>query len=185
MFRQSIKKLSVLSFALIVGGCATTNSIPYKASTNNVISIQNTFKSNNSKVSLGEFVLGNGVEQELTCRLLGPVKVAPGKPLSSYIKEAFQEELFMAQSYDSAASVKIDGVIEKIAFSSVSPANWEIVMRVSSNKFAGYTVAVKYEFDSSFDAFSACRNVADAFAPSVQELLKKVVTHPQFSQLVK
>jgi hypothetical protein len=182
---STIKKGIVISCALVVAGCATTNSIPYKASTNNVIQIQNTFKSNNSKVSLGDFVVGNGVDQELNCRLLGPVKVSPGKTLSTYIKEAFQEELFMAQAYDSAANVKIDGVIEKIAFSSVSPANWEIVMRVNSNKSAGYTVAVKYEFDSSFDAFSACRNVADAFAPSVQELLKKVVTHPQFSQLAK
>ena len=182
---KAIQKVIVLFTSLIVVGCATTNSIPYKASTNNVISIQNTFKSINSKVSLGEFVVGNGVDQELNCRLLGPVKVAPGKPLSSYIKEAFQEELFMAQAYDSAANVKIDGVIEKIAFSSVSPANWEIVMRVRSNKSEGYTVAVKYDFDSSFDAFSACRNVADAFAPSVQELLKKVITHPQFAQLAK
>ncbi len=175
----------VISCVLLITGCATTNSIPYKASTANVITIQNALKGTNSKVALGEFSIANGVEQELTCRMLGPVKVAPGKSLSAYIKEAFQEELFMAQAYDTAASVRIDGVIEKIAFSSVSPANWEIVMRVSSNKFAGYSVSVKYEYDTSFDAWSACRNVADSFAPAVQELLKKVVTHPQFSQLSK
>jgi hypothetical protein len=182
---KRIKTGFVISCALLITGCSTTNSIPYKASTSNVITIQNTLKSNNSKVTLGEFSVANGVEQELTCRMLGPVKVAPGKTLPAYIKEAFQEELFLAQAYDTAANVKIDGVIEKIAFSSVSPANWEVVMRVSSNKSAGYTVAVKYDYDTSFDAFSACKNVADAFAPAVQELLKKVVTHPQFAQLSK
>jgi hypothetical protein len=180
-----IKTGFVISCALLITGCATTNSIPYKASTSNVITIQNTFKSTNLKVTLGEFSIANGVEQELNCRLLGPVKVAPGKTLTNYIKDAFIEELFMAQAYDTAASVKINGVIEKIAFSSVSPANWEIVMRVSSNKSAGYTVDVKYDYETSFAAYSACRNVADAFAPTVQELLKKVVTHPQFSQLSK
>ena len=180
-----IKTGFVISCVLLITGCATTNSIPYKASTSNVITIQNTLKSNNSKVTLGDFTIANGVDQELNCRLLGPVKVSPGKTLSAYIKDAFQEELFLAQAYDTAASVKINGVIEKISFSSVSPANWEVVMRISSNKAAGYTVAVKYDYDTSFDAFSACRNVADAFAPAVQELLKKVVTHPQFAQLSK
>lgn len=184
MFKM-IKTMLFFCSALLITGCATTNSIPYKASTSNVITIQNELKKSNTKVTLGDFSVANGVEQELTCRMLGPVKVAPGKNLSAYIKEAFQEELFMAQAYDTGASVKIDGVIEKIAFSSVSPANWEIVMRISSNKSAGYTVTVKYDYDTSFDAWSACRNVADAFAPAVQELLKKVVTHPQFAQLSK
>jgi hypothetical protein len=169
----------------LVVGCSTTNSIPYKASTSNVITIQNTFKANNTKVTLGNFAMGTGVTEELLCRLMGPVKVAPGKTLSAYIKEAFQEELFLAQAYETNASVTIEGRIEKLAFSSVSPANWEISMRVSSNKSPGYTVAVKYNYDTSFDAISACRNVADAFEPAVQELLRQVVANPQFSQLVK
>lgn len=46
-------------------------------------------------------------------------------------------------------------------------------------------MAVKYKYDTSFDAWSACKNVADAFAPAVQELLGKVVSNPKFIQLVK
>lgn len=57
------------------------------------------------------------------CRLMGPVKVAPGKTMSTFIKEAFQEELFLAQAYDTNAPVKIEGQIQKMSFSSVSPAN--------------------------------------------------------------
>ncbi len=159
--------------------------MPYKASTNNIIALQNNLKQTNTKVTLGSFSLAAGVEEELMCRLLGPVKVAPGKTLSAFIKEAFQEELFLAQAYDTNAPIKIEGKIERLSFSSVSPANWEIAMRVSSNKSPGYSVAVKYNYDTSFDAFSACRNVADAFSPAVQELLRQVVTNPQFNQLVK
>jgi hypothetical protein len=181
-----IAKIAAVTLAaFVMVGCSTTNSIPYKASTSNVITIQNTLKASNTKVTLGTFSMGSGVTEELLCRLMGPVKVAPGKTLSAYIKEAFQEELFLAQAYDTNASVKIEGQIEKLAFSSVSPANWEISMRVSSNKSPGYTVAVKYNYDTSFDAISACRNVADAFAPAVQELLRQVVSNPQFTQLVK
>lgn len=173
------------AIAVLATGCSTTNSIPYKASTGNVITLQNTLKASNTKVNIGAFSMGNGIDEELMCRMLGPVKVAPGKTLSTFIKEAFQEELFLAQVYDSAAPLTIEGRIEKLTFSSVSPANWEIAMRVSSNKSSGYTVSVKYNYDTSFDAFSACRNVADAFSPAVQELLRQVVTNPQFTQLVK
>jgi hypothetical protein len=183
--RDTLKVASVIATVALLAGCSTTNSIPYKASTNNVITLQNTLKASNTKVTLGTFSMANGVTEELLCRLMGPVKVAPGKTMSTFIKEAFQEELFLAQAYDTNAPVKIEGQIEKITFSSVSPANWEVSMRVSSNKSPGYTVAVKYNYDTSFDAWSACKNVADAFAPAVQELLRQVVSNPQFTQLVK
>ena len=76
-------------------------------------------------------------------RQAGPVKMTPGKTLATFIKEAFQEELFLVKAYDSKAPVKIEGRIERMSFSSVSPENWKIALRVSSNKFIGYTVAVK------------------------------------------
>lgn len=183
--KRTVKIGAITIAALVMVGCSTTNSIPYKASTNNVITIQNTLKASNTKVTLGTFSMASGVTEELLCRLMGPVKVSPGKTMSTFIKEAFQEELFLAQAYDTNAPVKIDGKIEKMSFSSVSPANWEISMRVSSNKSPGYAVAVKYNYDTSFDAMSACRNVADAFSPAVQELLRQVVSNPQFNQLVK
>ena len=183
---KNLIKTGILLVAVgLLAGCSTTNSIPYKASTTNVITLQNNLKQSNTKVTLGTFSLANGVEEELMCRLMGPVKIAPGKTLSTFIKEAFQEELFLAQAYDTNAPVKIEGRIERLSFSSVSPANWEIAMRVTSNKSQGYTVAVKYNYDTSFDAYSACRNVADAFSPAVQELLRQVITNPQFNQLVK
>ena len=183
--KNLVKTGMLLAAVALLAGCSTTNSIPYKASTNNVITLQNTLKASNTKVTLGTFSMANGVTEELMCRLMGPVKVAPGKTMSTFIKEAFQEELFLAQAYDTNAPVKIEGQIEKMSFSSVSPANWEVSMRVSSNKSPGYTVAVKYNYDTSFDAWSACKNVADAFAPAVQELLRQVVSNPQFTQLVK
>jgi hypothetical protein len=182
---MSVTKLAVAAFALVLAGCSTTNSIPYKASTANVIALQTALKQSNAKVSLGSFSMAKGVEEELLCRLMGPVKVAPGKTLSAYVKEAFQEELFMAQAYDPAAPISIEGTIERLSFSSVTPANWDIAMRVSSNRSPGFSVSVKYNYNTSWDAWSACRNVADAFAPAVQELLRQVVNHPQFAQLVR
>ncbi len=174
-----------LMLATALSGCETTNSIPYKASVTNVISIQQTLQEKGKKVSIGTISLAPGVEESPLCRLMGPVVVAPGKTLPTYIKEAFQEELFMAQVYSPNAPTVIDGRLEKLSFSSISPANWEITLSVKSNVSDGYTVSAKYPFDTSYTAMSACKNVADAFGPAVQDLIKQVVTHPQFGALVK
>jgi hypothetical protein len=177
--------VGVVMVVAVVSGCETTNSIPYKASVTNVISIQQTLQEKGKKVSLGTISLAPGVEESPLCRLMGPVVVAPGKTLPTYIKEAFQEELFMAQVYSPNAPTVIDGRLEKLSFSSISPASWEITLSVKSNVSAGYTVSAKYPFDTSYTAMSACKNVADAFGPAVQDLIKQVVTHPQFGSLVK
>jgi hypothetical protein len=85
----------LVGLVLTLVGCSTTNSNPYKASTTNVLTVQNALKPTNTKVQLGNFALANGVTEELTCRMLGPVNVAPGKNLTTFIKESFQEELFL------------------------------------------------------------------------------------------
>ncbi len=125
-------------------GCETTNSIPYKASTANIIAIQQSLQAQGRKVRVGNIELASGVEESPMCRLMGPVKVAPGKSLPQYIKEAFMEELFAAQVYQVDAPTVIDGRIEKLDFSSVSPASWNITMAVKSNSSPGYTVSVNY-----------------------------------------
>lgn len=184
---MSVKANVLISLfcTILLTSCATTNSTSYKASTNNVITLQNNLKNNNIKVRLGNFTLSNGASDDFTCRMLGSLKVAPGKAVPAYIKEAFQEELFLAQSYDANSSITLDAQIERLEFSSVSPANWDIAMRVTSNNTTSYSVAVKYNFDTSWDAYSACRNVADAFSPAVQELLKQVISNPKFAELIK
>ena len=176
---------AAIAITFLLAGCETTNSIPYKTSTSNVIAIQQTLQAQGKKVSIGSVMLAPGVDESPLCRLSGPVKVTPGKSISQYIKDAFQEELFLAQAYQVNAPTVIDGRLEALRLSSVSPASWNITMSVKSNYSAGYTVSVNYPFETSWTAYSACKNVADAFGPAVQELLKQVVTHPQFPTLAK
>ncbi len=185
MSMRKIIAVSALASVAMLSGCSTTTSTPYKASTSNVISIQKRLQPAGVTVSLGEVSAAEGVDENPMCRLMGPVKVAPGKSMAQYIKDAFQEELFMARVYSVDAPVTINAQITELAFSSVTPANWTVGMKVSSNISDGYAVKVEYPFDTSWDAYSACKNVADAFGPAVQELLKQVVNHPKFVELAK
>ncbi len=174
--------LIVIVSILTATGCETTSTVPYTASTENVLVFQNKLSETGIKVKLADFTESAGVEKG-TCRLAGPVDVSPGKTQAQYIKEAMQTELFMAQVYDVNGNVEIKGNLDAVKFKSTSPASWAIRLSVSSDRSSGYTVDVQYPFKTSFSAYSACKNVADAWAPAVQKLIREVVDHPEFGKL--
>lgn len=180
---RAIGLISLAGVVVLLAGCETTNSIPYQSSTTNVIAIQEALSPPTHKINVGTVEMAPGTDEHLRCRLLGPVKVAPGKTLSQYIKDALIKELFTAQAYDPRGTVVVNATISNLSFSSISPADWKIEMTVNSTKSPGYTVSVDYRFNTSWTAYSACKNVADAFGPAVQELIKQIVTNPGFAAL--
>lgn len=181
--KKIINILTIAGSIVILSGCETTSSRPYAASTNNVLTFQSIITSSESKVKLGSFTEAENTGS-LTCRLNGPVDVSPGKTKAEYIKEAMQTELFMAQAYAIDGDITITGNLDSLKFSSVSPASWEIGFTISSNKSEGYSVTTKYPFKTSYSAYSACQNVADAFGPAVQNLIGEIVNHSNFKSLV-
>jgi hypothetical protein len=176
---------SICLFVLFLTGCSTTNSIPYKASTNNIVAIQTKLQPMGAKLNVGAVTVAGGIDEAPNCRLMGPVSVSPGKSIGAYIQEAFQEELFAAGVYSATSKSTITGVINKLNFSSTGTGSWDIGMTVSSSNGISYAVLINYPFRTSFDAISACKNVADAFGPATQELLKQVINNPQFTSLAK
>ncbi|MDP5211160.1 hypothetical protein [Microbulbifer sp. 2205BS26-8] len=182
---KKLAALSLLSALLfVIAGCETTSTRPYTSSTKNVVMVQNKIKASYEKIKLGEFKQAEN-SGSLLCRLNGPVDVSPGKSQAEFIKEAFQTELFLAQVYDPTSDIELSGTLNSIKFSSVSPAYWTLNFTISSNKSAGYTVETVYPFKTSFSAFGACRNVAEAFTPAVQALISEILGNPNFSELVE
>ncbi|NKB37709.1 MAG: hypothetical protein GKR93_11145 [Gammaproteobacteria bacterium] len=175
--------LSIICSVLLLSGCETTTSRPYSESTDNVLKFQSILGKADIKVHLGGFS-ENPEIGELTCRLMGPVDVASGKSKAEYIKEAMQKELFLAQVYAVDSEVEITGLLDSATFSSVSPAFWELGFTISSDKSEGFSITTKYPFKTSYSAYSACQNVADAFGPAVQQLIDNIVSHPEFGRLV-
>ena len=181
---KSIVLSIILGISVVVlSGCETTSSRPYTASTENILMFQGILLNTNAKLKLGAFTENKAIS-DLTCRLMGPVDVSPGKSKADYIKEAMQTELFMAQVYDVNGEVELTGNLNSIDFSSISPASWTIDFSISSNKHGGYKVTTNYPFKTSYSAYSACSNVADAFGPAVQQLIRDIINHSQFGELV-
>ncbi|AJR08392.1 hypothetical protein C9J03_10995 [Photobacterium gaetbulicola] len=173
-------KVGVVAAAVaLLSGCETTNAIPYKASASNVATIQTTLN-DDSNLAVGKVTMSDDVS--LLCRLNGDVVVYPGKTIPEYVQDAFLEELIMAQKYNAKASqVNID--LEEVSFSSVTPANWQITANVASSNGESFIVNVKHEFDTSWSAAGACKNVADAFGPTTQALIKEIVNNEKFASL--
>lgn len=169
---------------LLLSACDTTSSIPYKASTRNIITIQETLDED-TKFAVSSVSYASGYDPNLLCRLLGEVDVGNGLSIPEYIQSAFEEELFTAGRFDQNSQTQIQIKVEKVSFSTISPANWDIGLKVSSGSGFGYSISSRSEFKTSFGAYSACRNASVAFGPAVQSALNKVVSHPNFIRLVK
>lgn len=174
----------LISLTLItLTGCVNTTGRVYSPSTNNVIMMQNLLSAKNEKIKLEAFKESASIG-DLVCRFGAPIDVAAGKTRAKYIFDAMQTELFMANAYDVNSDIEISGELIAISFSSVSPAYWNMVFKVSSNKSKGYVVRTKYSFQTSYDGKKACQNVADAFAPAVQKLIQDVITNSKFPELL-
>ncbi len=167
--------------ALSLGACETTSSRPYTVSTQNVMAFQKAL--GDDKVQVGTFTTAEGVDENMTCRALGALEVAPGKTPVQFIEGALRDELFAAGAID-ADGETINGVVEELSFNSFGTGSWTIKLKLSSAASPeGYSVSNEYSFKTSFSALSACQNVIDAFTPAVQELIGKTIADPGFDAL--
>lgn len=168
--------------ALTLAACETTSTRPYNPATANIMQVQRV-TSDDTKVSVGEFTAGEGVETEQTCRLLGALEVIPGGTPIDYIKGAFEAELFQAGILDTDG-LPIQGEVTEMTFNSLGTGNWKIALKVTSESLPdGYTVRTEQTFKTSYSAVNACQNVVDALQPTVANLLQQVVSDPQFAAL--
>ena len=174
--------------ALALTGCAHYNAQPYTVSTDNQVAIKQAAKETGaSPVSLGTVTLKAGVSPDLNCRAAGPVNAAPGKTVPQYIEEALKTELYQGGIYEPNAKNRIDAQVTALGFSSgITDANWTMGMHLTSKSMPeGFNADIQYPFSASFIADSACKSVADAFAPAVQRLVNKIVSGAEFKQLIK
>ncbi|MDH0049253.1 hypothetical protein [Comamonas terrigena] len=181
--KSTLLPVAAAATIALLAGCSTTSGgTQYKASTQNVIRIQE--QANGAKVRLVDFTAAAGVSESPWCRANGPISIGSGKSPAQFIHDALQEELFLAQVYSPSASTTISGRLDAMSFSSVSPANWEISLTLSSSTGASYQTKNHYEYETSWAALSACKNVADAFAPAVTDTLKKAISDARFKTLL-
>ncbi len=178
-----------LIFAVIVvsglSACSSFTASRYAISVDNVAEIKRTVAvTPGTRVSVAPFTAAPGKgKREFSCRLAGPVRSPDGQPFQDYIRKALIDELRLAEAYAESGSPTIVGHLRDIAFSSFEGI-WRLTLDVQSDTGTSYSVSEVYAFGQTFVGVSACNEGARALLPATQNLIKKVVTHPKFSDLI-
>lgn len=182
---MKISNLVMILCTLILVGCTTFSAPTYVVTAQNSILIKDNLKSFKKKIKLNEFTASPSVQQEIKCRAAGPVTPTPGKTYQQYVQDAFQSELFYAGWYSNDGEIIIDGNLDYIDFESgVSKSSWDIKVSLFTKNCYSMKLEDHFEFSGSFDAVSACREVSLGLGPSVQHLISKIITHPDFRKLL-
>ncbi len=183
-----MKKVVLILLAAVLSvlftGCA--NKVPeYASSTNNIVLLKN-FTKNSNGIDVVNFTDSGRNESKVMCRLAYPVGIANGKTFASYIEDAFKKELVIAGLYNPKSNVKISANIDKIYGSTmIGNAYWEITVTLKSSNGVSYTVKSKYNYESSFTAYSACSEMQRSFVPAVQKLIQDIIKNPKFKDLIR
>ena len=175
-----MKKIAVITSVLLLAGCSTMQPPRYAVSVDNIQALKE------YETKLHVLGLEQSAQYDPNCRAMGPIEPADGLAIPDFVSKAFNDELKMAGLH-SDAGVTLSGDISKIEFSSVSNLTngyWDIELKLVSSNGKNLTVNSKYKFKSGFDAITACNATADALTPAVQDLIKAVVTHPEFKSLI-
>ena len=178
------KVVQLIIFAvsvLYITGCSTYKVNNYGISADNIGLMK---ELNGLQVSIDEFTSLKPGLTTIQCRGAGPVSTPNKESFESYIKEALVSELKIAGIYSESSNIKISGSVENLDFNSnVGSGKWMFDVSVSDGNGMSYQVNSIFNFSTNWVADKACQQVAQAFVPAVQNLIKDIVSKPEFKSL--
>jgi len=176
--------LVTLFMLLSFSGCANKVHV-YSTSRDNMLALKVLSKSSKG-VNIGEFTDSNRSEATLMCRLSAPVGTPKGETFASYIQNAFEKEMMVSEMYNKDSEITISANLDDIYGSTVlGNAYWEFNMTVKSSNGNSCNVSTRYDYGSSFSAYSACSEMQRSFVPAVQKLIGDIIEHPNFKSLIQ
>ena len=179
---KGITSSLILAMVVLFSGCA--NKVhTYSVKTSNIMYLKN--MDNETKVSTDDFTDSGNNESTLMCRLATPIGTPKGETFISYIQDALTQELMLADKYDAKSDIKLSVNLDDIYGSTViGNAYWEFKVTVKSSNGNSYKVTSRYDYESSFSAYSACSEMQRSFVPAVQKLNYDIIKNPKFASLL-
>jgi len=181
MVSRMMMTAALLAAGMLSTGCSTYAATRYASSANNVTELR-TLKG--QALNVGEFKSAQGARNEIMCRARGPIKTPDGESFATYVRRALVSELTYAEVYSDKAPVTLSGTLDEVDFSSTT-GTWELALTVKSTNGRSLQVTEKYGFTPSLSAETSCEQAAQALMPAVQDLIKQLVSHPEFDALVQ
>jgi hypothetical protein len=178
------KLLIVLPFAVLLSACSTYTTPRYAINADTNVALKAIGASN---VAVGTFT--GPISFDPSCRAAGPLAPADGITHTAYLKKAIEDELKVAGAYTtSSPKVILTGIVNKLEFSSsrgLTGGSWDIDVSLNSSNGKSMAAVEYYEFESGFVADTACKQTAEAYMPTIQNLIVKIVKSPEFKSLLQ
>jgi hypothetical protein len=178
-----MKKSAVVFSLVFLSACSTFTPQRYSISADNNVALKS--------IGVGNIFVGGfsgPASFDKACRGAGPIAPPDNLTFEGYVQKALADELKVAGMFDEKQpKVTLTGALEKLHFSSsrgLTGGEWNIDLRVHSSNGKIISIAEHYEFESGFVADTACKQTAEAYMPAVQNLIGKLVKHPDFKSLV-
>lgn len=183
--RSLILSTVAISSLLLLSGCA--NKVPnYANSPQNIRAVKNLQAEEKATVNISAFKAKNEGESKVMCRLATPVGTPDGITFAKYVEDALAVELEMGNMLDPKSSVTLTGSLENVYGSTVlGNAYWEHTLKLISSNGKTLEKTSRYDYESSFTAYSACSEMQRSYLPAVQKLVNDIVTDPRFKEMVK
>ena len=178
-----MKKIAVALSMLALSACSTYMPQRYNISADNNMALKEIRIGN---INVGQFKGATSFNS--ACRGAGPIAPPDNMTFEAYVQKALSDELKVAGMFDDKTpKVTLSGAIEQLSFSSsrgLTGGEWDISLRVNSSNGKSTLVSEHYEFNSGFIADTACKQTAEAFLPTVQNLIGKLIKAPEFKSLL-
>lgn len=183
--RSLILSTVAISSLLLFSGCA--NKVPnYANSPQNIRAVKNLQAEEKATVNISAFKAKNEGESKVMCRLATPVGTPDGITFAKYVEDALAVELEMGNMLDPKSPVTLTGSLENVYGSTVlGNAYWEHTLKLISSNGKTLEKTSRYDYESSFTAYSACSEMQRSYLPAVQKLVNDIVTDPRFKEMVK
>jgi hypothetical protein len=181
---MTLRILAVLAAALLLTGCETMQPASYANYGDNTYELR---KLTGAKVRVSDIMLVGKFDNG--CRMVGPIKTAGNRPIADFIRDSFNDEFKFAGVYSEDAGVsELKATLNSAEFSSMTGLTrgyWSFSLQLANPANGkSLTTTSRYDFDSGFDAPTACMNTSNALTPAVQRLIHGAIIDPGFHALI-
>ncbi|MBB1301294.1 hypothetical protein H5183_08095 [Pseudoalteromonas sp. SR44-8] len=178
---KTIKIMIIGITAIYISGCSFHAS-KYGASFENIETLKN-YKG--VQVAVKPFTSVKPGQSGISCRGAGSVETPNKESFESYIHSAFVSELKVAGVYEEQSEIILNGHFTEIDFNSnIGNGKWMFELTASSSNDNAVKISTRHEFSTNWVADKACQQVAQEFSPAVQLLIRDLITHPKFKELI-
>jgi len=170
--------------SVLLAGCQTMQPASYSNYGDNAFTLR---KLAGAKVRVAS--MNDLSKFDTGCRMVGPIKTAGSRPIAEFIRDSLNDEFKFAGIYsDDPGTAELIATLNSGEFSSMTGLTrgyWTFSLQLA-NPASGksLTATSRYDFDSGFDAATACMNTSNALTPAVQRLIYKAVSDSEFNALV-